>query len=135
LQSGISTFITTLTATGLTFGTTYTFVVQSVNSFGISAYSTELPLLCAWKPAQIATPTTVNLNSAVVVTWVAPSPRGLPITSYSVYFRKSDLTFALLTSSCDGSNPIILANTECTVPLDTLRAAPFNLVQGNTVIV
>lgn len=36
LYSGLSTFITSATATGLTFGTQYTFVVQSGNLFGLS---------------------------------------------------------------------------------------------------
>jgi hypothetical protein len=89
-------------------------------------------LLCATKPAKPATPTTVNLNSNIVVSWVAPSARGIAIERYSVYFRKSDLSFDL-TSACTGADPAI---TTCTVPLLTLRnSATFNLAQENIVVV
>lgn len=73
LYSGLPTFLTTVTASGLTFGTTYKFVVQSGNAFGLSAYSAELNLLCATYPLTPIAPTTVNLNSNVVVSWTAPS--------------------------------------------------------------
>ena len=82
LYSGIQTFMTSAIATQLTFGTTYTFVVQSHNSFGLSVYSAELSLICATVPAKPVAPITENLNSDIVVTWYAPSARGLPITSY-----------------------------------------------------
>ena len=135
LYSGLPTFLTTVTASGLTFGTTYKLVVQSGNAFGLSAYSAQLDLLCATYPLAPISPTTVNLNSNVIVSWTAPSTKGIPITSYSVYFRKSDLTFGLLTSSCDGSNSAIMTARSCTVPLSSLTAAPFNLVLGNSVTV
>lgn len=127
--------MTSVTASQLTFGTTYTFVVQSGNSFGLSAYSAELPLICATTPAKPLAPTTENLNSNVVVRWQAPSARGLPILSYSVYFRKSDLTFDM-TSACNGGDATIMAELKCTVPLLTLRSpTTFNLAQENIVVV
>jgi hypothetical protein len=89
-------------------------------------------LRCGTKPAKPAAPTTVNLNSNIVVTWVAPSARGFAIENYSVYFRKSDLSFDM-TSACTGADPSI---TTCTVPLLTLRnALTFNLAQENIVVV
>lgn len=45
------------------------------------------------------------------------------------------MTFGLLTSACDGSNPSYVSSLTCTVPLLALRSAPFNLAQENTVVV
>jgi hypothetical protein len=131
----IPTFQTSITATQLDFGTIYTFVVQSHNSFGLSEYSTPLPLICATFPAKPNAPITENLKSDIVVTWYAPSARGMPITSYQVYFRKSDLSFGLLTASCNGGNAAIMTALKCTVPLLSLRTGIFNLAQENTVVV
>jgi hypothetical protein len=58
LYSGLSTFITSATATNLTFGTQYTFVIQSGNLFGLSEYSAPLTLICATVPAKPPTPIT-----------------------------------------------------------------------------
>ena len=65
LYSGLSTFITSVTASGLTFGTNYKFVVQSGNDFGLSAYSNPLTLICATVPATPAAPVTQNDNSNI----------------------------------------------------------------------
>ena len=59
----------------------------------------------------------------------------MPITSYSIYFRKSDLTYALSTSSCDGTLPAIRTALNCTVPLSSLTSSPFNLGLGASVTV
>jgi hypothetical protein len=45
-------YLTTYTATGLTFGKTYSFRVEALNSYGYSTFSTSLSLLCASKPLQ-----------------------------------------------------------------------------------
>jgi hypothetical protein len=42
---------TTFTATGLTAGTTYTFVVQSLNDYDYSVYSNVVNILAAQKPS------------------------------------------------------------------------------------
>lgn len=46
---------------------------------------------------------------------------------------KHDSTFALETTSCDGSDATVMANTECTMAVGLLRAAPFMLAWGQTV--
>ena len=71
LQSGV--VATTFTATGLTTGTTYSFVIQARNSFGISVYSTSISILCAYIPSIPVSPTTSVVGSNVIVTWTAPN--------------------------------------------------------------
>ena len=43
------------------------------------------------------------------------------------------MTFALELSSCDGSNSVIVISSQCTIPLSTLTAIPFNLKLGDSV--
>lgn len=128
IASGVTT--TYYTATGLTAGLIYKFKVEANNEFGYSAFSSEVSILCATVPSKIATPTTTVVNSDVIFDWDAPSANGLPITEYKVLIRKSDLVFIIDTSSCDGSSSPVMTNTECTVPLSKLTAAPFLLLKG-----
>jgi hypothetical protein len=62
----------TYTATGLTFGTTYEFKVESRNSYGYSAYSSTETLLCAFIADPPTTVSSTNLNDKVVFDWNTP---------------------------------------------------------------
>jgi hypothetical protein len=125
--------LTSVTVEGLTFGLTYIFKVQSQNDFDLSDYSSELTLLCATMPLVPSAPSTTTLNANVIVDWTASSDQGTPITAYKVYLRQSDLVYTLELTSCNGGDNTIISATLCTIPLSTLRASPFNLVQGNSV--
>lgn len=87
-DSGITS--TSYTATGLTAGTTYLFIVESRNSYGYSVVSDEITLLCAFKPDPPLTVTTSNSNDLVVIDWVEPITNGSPITGYKLFIRESD---------------------------------------------
>jgi hypothetical protein len=128
LVSGLSQ--TTYTATALTTGNTYKFKIQTRNSYGLSAYSTEVSILCATVPSIPATPTTTVLGDQVVINWNAPSDNGTPITSYTITFRKSDNTYTAELTNCNGAHASIVATSECTIPLSVFTAAPFNLAMG-----
>jgi len=78
------------TATGLTYGTTYSFKVESRNSYGYSALSSSISLLCAIEPEKPLAPTTTINQSEIVIDWSAPNNHGSPITSYRVYLLQSD---------------------------------------------
>ena len=64
---------TSYTATGLTAGNTYRFRVESRNSYGYSAYSTVVPILCATVPSIPKSPVSTVVASNVVFSWIAPS--------------------------------------------------------------
>lgn len=81
-------------------------------------------------PVTPAAPTTHVTADKVVVTWTEPSARGTPITGYKIYIRKSDLTYAQEPISCDASASLALT---CSIPLSTLTATPFSLVNGQSV--
>lgn len=131
LIDGVAT--TSHIATGLTTGYYYTFKVRARNSFGFSDYTETLTILCAEEPATPAAPTTRRENDNIVVEWTEPANNGAALSSYTVFIGKSDLSFELETSYCDGADSTIMANTACTIPLSVLKADPFNLVQGDSV--
>jgi hypothetical protein len=59
LESGVTTLA--YTATVLTAGLTYKFKVEARNTYGFSALSDEVSILCATIPSVPATPTTMNV--------------------------------------------------------------------------
>jgi hypothetical protein len=63
-------------ATGLTFGVTYEFKVESRNSYSYSPYSETITLLCAFKPDPPLFITTANNNDLVTVAWDDPIANG-----------------------------------------------------------
>ena len=54
-------------ALGLTAGITYQFKIESRNSYGYSAYSASITLLCAFKPDAPASVTTANFGDQVTI--------------------------------------------------------------------
>lgn len=91
--------------------------------------------MCAFVPvAPTGVKTEISTNN-VVISWTTPTSNGgSPLTGYSVYIRKSDLSFEIESSYCNAANTVVLANPSCTIPFSTLRASPFNLVLSNPVI-
>jgi hypothetical protein len=131
--STIATGITakSYTATGLVLGTTYEFTVEARNSVGLSSPSASVTFLHAIPPATPSAPTLTNDDTSVIIDWVAPNNHGAVITSYSILIRESDeVTFTEHVADCDGSDPTILSNTHCEVPLAALTASPYDLELG-----
>jgi hypothetical protein len=118
------------TATGLTFGETYTFKLEAQNAFGYSAYSEEIAILCAARPEKPEAPTSTVVNDYVIVNWDTPVDNGMPITGYNVFFRQADLEFITDRTICDGLDYTVLTNTQCIVSLSDLQSEPFNLLLG-----
>lgn len=75
------------TATGLQFGVTYSFKVESRNSYSYSAFSEIITLLCAFKPDPPLLVTTANNNDLVTVSWDDPIANGYVIHEYKIYIR------------------------------------------------
>ena len=132
MVSGITDL--TITVSGLTAGVQYEFTVEARNSYGFSLSSELLTLLCAYIPEPPATVTTANLNSQVVVSWDAPVDNGYAVSAFKVLIQEKSTTFTLENVECDGFDPDVVANRQCSVSLATLTASPYLLVQGDSVI-
>lgn len=64
------------------------------------------------------------------IDWEPPYDGESPIQSYSILISDSNGDFISEGTYCSGADPSI---THCDVPKSVLRAAPFNLKQGDTV--
>jgi hypothetical protein len=69
----------------------------------------------------------------VDVTWDAEE-NGSPIFGYIITFLQSDgATYETELTSCDGSNPSIVTDKSCSVPIASLRASSFQLLWGSSI--
>lgn len=114
-------------------GRTYKFRVQSRNSYGYSVSSDFVAILCATNPAIPIAPTSTVINDQVLIDWIAPSDQGTPIIGYNILLKQADGEYTAELANCDGSDQTIVTLTECTIPLSTLYAAPFNLKLGDLI--
>lgn len=81
-------------------------------------------------------PTTTFLRTTVQVDWTRPVSGGSELTGYKVSFLQSDLvTYSFELTDCDGGVQQILDSNTCTVQVASLRAAPFSLPWGSSVVV
>lgn len=74
---------------------------------------------------------TPDIPDYVVVNWSEPEANGAEITSYTIYFRGSDYSEYHTTSACDGADPTIFANLECTVNVNVFKTDPYNVLWGD----
>ena len=74
--------------------------------------------------------TTIENEIYVRVDWDEPYDGESPIQSYSILISDSEGNYIAEPISCSGSDPSV---THCDIPKSTLRAAPFNLIQGDSV--
>jgi hypothetical protein len=118
----------------LTPGITYTFKVQSKNSFGTSAYSSTKSVLAAQLPDTPIAPTTSISGSHVLIAWALPFTGGSVITSYTIKIRLVDgISFTTDLANCNGASAAIISTRTCMVPVTTLRNLPFEIPWASSV--
>jgi len=116
-------------------GLTYTFKIRSANSVGYSLESTTISIKAAQVPDRPdPAPTTLMVNSDIRISWLAPNNRGQTITAYIVKIRTGDGVSFQADASCDGSLSTVVSDLSCKVPISVLRAQPYSLAWGQTVV-
>ena len=90
-------------------------------------------ILSAYIPETPVAPTTLISTNTVVITWIAPDEHGSPITEYTIKIRDSTGVYLSELTDCDGTDTLIVASTQCIVPLTTLYATPFELIKGDSI--
>ena len=56
------------------------------------------------------------------------------MTAYTIKVRESDLqTYTISLKTCDGSLDSVVTTRICSIPIETLRTSPFNLMWGMSV--
>jgi hypothetical protein len=123
-------------ASGLTSDTIYKFRVEARNLIGYSASSIELSIRAAAVPDTPVAPVTTQSLDDLQVSWTAVYNGGSPLTKYSIWILSTDETptFYEQLDYCNGVDPIVIDATKCTVPIAVLRASPFNLDWGSSIV-
>jgi len=111
--------------TGLTAGETYTFVVNTVNGYGISVDSTQFTVLSAYKPYQPLSPATQNEGNDVKLSWLKPQNGGTPITDYVIQVQNFRGEYVEFIGACADK----LTLMTCSIPAQDFGNAPFSLQQ------
>jgi len=119
---------------GFTPGQSVKFRLRAKNTHGWGPYSNTLTISPSSVPATMAAPTTSIDNTYVKITWVLPADNGSPITQVKVVIKESGGTYTEEPISCDGSDSGIFGDSECFVPMTTLRAAPYSLITIGTLV-
>jgi hypothetical protein len=124
-----------IVSTGVSPGATYAVRVSANNAHGWGAASPVTLVAANAAPDSTPAPTTAISGLVNVrVAWVAAYANSEPLDAYEVLLATSSGAFVAELSSCDGASAGPLSNNFCDIPLLTLRAAPFNLAQGQAVI-
>ena len=94
-----------------------------------------MTILTAILPQAIITPTTVNYANNVIISFVDPSSNtlldyGTPTTRYYIYFLDTTGNNFYESTYCNGGTSLVMTSKNCTVSVNTLKAAPFYLNNG-----
>ena len=122
--------------TGLTPGEPYFFRYRARNAHGWSEPSNVHFTLMATRPDQIppSPSRTVDSDRDVIISWDAtPNERDSAVTAYRVNV-KSRNGISYQVSTCLGSEPQVVIDRSCTIPMTVLIEAPFLLEEGDTVV-
>lgn len=116
-------------------GTVYQFKIEARNVVGYGPFSDEVSIIASTKPNKPSTPSTSPALAEidVLINWDPladfVTEIGSPITSYRIMIQHADgVSFSEELTNCDGSDPTIVENTECTVPISVLLLAPYNMI-------
>jgi len=136
IASGI--IVKSYTVTGLITGKTYRFRIEARNSIGYSNHSNVVQAIAAVAPSAPAAPSTVRDINDIYIDWSSPSTTsaatyGAEILGYKVFIRWQDGTYTEEKTHCDGSSAVIIANTQCVIPITVLIASPYSLLQGSSI--
>ena len=104
-----------------------------MNAYGYSAFSNEVSILAAERPAAPATPTTSFAADYVTISWSQPDNMGSPITSYSILIEKSDGNFQSNPTYCDGTNSAIISARSCSIPALAINGSPYLKAWGSSI--
>jgi hypothetical protein len=98
-------------------GTTYSFRIEARNTYGYSAYSSEVSVLAAAVPSTPSAPSTAMSGTNVIISWTLPLENGSSVSSYTVTIRQSDgSTYSIESTYCNGSSSSVVTARSCTIP-------------------
>jgi hypothetical protein len=111
---------------GLLPGLVHSFRIRARNEHGWGPYSEYMEAKPSWVPTKML-PVTVEIeNIYIKISWVLTSGNGGEVTNYRVVILADDNLTWLESEFCISTDPLLLANLYCYVPMDDLTTT-FNL--------
>ncbi len=109
--------------------TNYKFRVRAKNIHGWGVWSPEATLFTSDVPLGPATISMTTVHMSIKISWAKPFENYNAIDKYRIYIRDTTGTeWNLDEVNCNGAVPMIVTERYCVIPMNTLRAAPHNLV-------
>lgn len=106
-------------------GSWYSIRVRAKNYLGWGEFSPILLIQASTYP-QVSAPLSsliVETSGDVLIYWAEPNDSSSPILQYEIKLQdKLQGTWTEDAALCDGSDPVVVANRECLIPMATLRA-------------
>lgn len=94
-----------------------------------------MTVLAATRPDRPAMVQTSNVGTSVRISWVAPYNGASSILYFNLQIKTKVGTYIEEQTYCNVRyDETVINNRFCVLPMDTLTAAPFNLVQGDLVV-
>ncbi len=97
--------------------------------------------MTAIKPAAPTRPETTNSANNVIISFVDPSSNysvdyGAALIRYYIWILDATgQTYFESLANCNGQNSVVISNKSCTLTVNTLKTAPYYLVDGQSVYV
>jgi len=117
----------------LTPGNTYTYRISVTNVYNYGAVSDSLAVVAGEAPDKPGAPTTAPSGLYVLIDWNLPTENHYSVTEYLLEILASDASYYTDLTYCDGANPTVVSNSECSIPMTVLTASPFNLAVDDEV--
>jgi len=122
---------------GVVAGDYYQFRVRAKNKWGWGAFSPVFTIQASTIPDKMLPPTTSNnlQTGQVTISWIKPNDRNNAIDKYRIEVQSfTDNTQWIETlATCDGTNELIVTTRTCSVPMETLLAAPYGYTLSSTI--
>lgn len=114
---------------GVTAGSSFYFRLRAKNQHGWGPYSTSVYTIPCFVPSQMQPASLSIENIYVKVDFIAPSENGASIEAYRILIRTADGMLWLESQHCLSTEPSLLTNLYCYVPMEELTSASdsFNL--------
>lgn len=124
---------------GIVEGNSYSFQVSARNIQGYSLLpSTPFAITASDIPDMMGAPIVSvdradDLNLNATISWNAPDHNGEVIEAYYIEIKDNSGAFHIDSTNCDGSVDPVLTALQCSIPMATLEAAPFNLMRDDMI--
>ena len=101
---------------------------------GWGPYSEVVTVVTTYTPEKMSVPTVQIENIYAKISWTAPDSRGAAVTAYRVLITTHSGMQFLESDNCESSDPLLLTNLYCYVPMEELTSEKYALEYNELII-